>query len=229
MVKPLASDASTLQFLESLAVRKYRAATSDTSHAKESLAREYGFDDWGELTQHARNCCVLLDRSTMEFTRTLQTALPTAWKFITEAEELSAWMFETKLELRVGGRFEFPTWGGSIGKLEASSCIRFVADEGGYSEFQIEPLGQHQTLARIIDYLPAHLEVPQHVKNESDKRISAQPGGPGTHWAGVLAGWHNGSDSLEAHARNEQPRTKYGPLALMYSDLLDARHQDNSR
>ena len=224
MARPLVSESSTLQFLTDQAAKRGNGTCGDPTSSQESLAREYGFESWTELIQYARNCCVLLDKSTLKFTRKLRVDLPTAWKFISVAEELSTWMFETKLELRVGGRFEFPTWGGVIEKLEHLNCIRFRADEGGYSEFQIESAGPQQTAARVIDYLPGHLEVPGHVKSELDEIGSSQPGGPGTHWAGVLAGWHSGSDSLEAYARNEQPRAKYGPLVRVYSDLVAAFH-----
>ncbi len=228
MARPLLSETVTLQFLTDHAANRGIGTSGDPSSGQESLAREYGFEDWNELMQYARNCCVLLNASTLAFTRNLRVDLPTAWKFISVAEELSTWMFDTKLELRVGGRFEFPTWGGVIEKLENFSCIRFRADEGGYSEFQIESAGQQQTLARIIDYLPDHLEVPGHVKTELDEIGSQQPGGPGTHWAGVLAGWHSGSDSLEAYARDEQPKARYGPLVRMYSDLVVAFHEKSN-
>ena len=53
-----------------------------------------------------------------------------------------------------------------------------------------------------------------------------QPGGPGTHWVGVAAGWHSFVDALEAHVSDAAPRLAYKDLASRYDELLRAYHGD---
>ena len=227
MTTPLVSEQSTVEFLSDIATSSNVQCDDTSVSSREALALAYGFENWEELMLNARKCCVLLDRSTIVFTRRLKLDLASAWHLVSDAKELSTWMFETKLELRVGGPFQFPTWGGVIGKLEKLRCLRFVADEGGYSEFQIESISTNETLVKVVDFLPPHLEVPKDVIDQVDSEGSAQPGGPGTHWPGVLAGWHSGTDSLEAYAHGIETDSKYVPLMRLYAQLLNAYHARN--
>ena len=223
-IRPLVSQEATQKFLETEFTSLHTKKEIYSYAARDSKAREYGFNDWIELTRVCKDCCVLLDKSTVVYSRELPVDLHRAWKLITDARELSTWMFETELDLKVGGRFSFPTWQGTITKLKTNQCIRFTADEGGYSEFEIEEMKPDQTVARITDHMPGHLKVPDHVLSEVGDFGTGQSGGLGTHWAGLLAGWHCGSDSLQAYASNRKSDSKYGALTRLYSELIAAYH-----
>ncbi len=223
---PLDSANANLVHLTDLAKQECANYGIDIATAQGRVAQNLGFKNWNQLETNAQRCCELLDPSTVRYSRTLETGRQRAWQLITDQKHLSTWMFETKLELKVGGTFEFPTWKGVISKLEDLHCIRFTAEAGGYSQFEISSVGDGETTASLIDFLPAGMLVPDHLTQSSDVFGTKQHGGPGTHWAGLLAGWHSGSDSLEAYASNRQNSGNYMALVRLYEMLLIARNQD---
>lgn len=223
---PLESENANLECLTGLAESECANYGIDIAQAQGRVAQNLGFKNWNQLETTAQRCCEILDPSTVRFNRTLETGKHRAWQLITDQDHLSSWMFETKLELRVGGTFEFPTWKGVISKLEDLHCIRFTAEAGGYSQFEISSVEDNSTLASLIDYLPAGMLVPDHLTQGSEVFGMKQHGGPGTHWAGLLAGWHSGSDSLEAYASNRETAGDYMALVRLYEILLIARNQD---
>ncbi len=223
---PLDSANTNLVHLTELAKNECASHGIDIATARGEVAQNLGFMNWNHLVTTAKRCCEVLDPNTVRYSRTLETGRQRAWQLITDQEHLSTWMFETKLELRVGGTFEFPTWKGVISRLEDLHCIRFTAEAGGFSQFEISAVNDNQTRASLIDYLPAGMLVPDHLTQGSDVFGMKQHGGPGTHWAGLLAGWHSGSDSLEAYASNKQNTQNYMALVRLYEMLLIARNQD---
>lgn len=225
MNRPLDSPVANVSFLTSLARSEADEHGNDLGAVQVKVAQDLGFVNWQQLEITVERCCEILDPSTIRFTRTLETDLKRAWQLITDQEHLSTWMFETKLELKVGGTFEFPTWRGVVSRLEDLQCIRFTAEQGGYSQFELLPIGVNETSARIIDFLPEGMLVPDHLTQGSEVFGMNQHGGPGTHWAGLLAGWHSGSDSLEAYASKREDSTEYMPLVRLYEKLLIARNE----
>ncbi|MCY3883418.1 MAG: hypothetical protein OXG24_00730 [Gammaproteobacteria bacterium] len=226
MNRPLDTATATLEFFVGLVLNERDQHAIDLPSAKAKVAQTFGFREWQSIETISQRCCSVLDPSTVRFTRTLETGLHNAWQLITDQKHLSDWMFETKLELKVGGTFEFPTWKGIIGRLEHLSCIRFTAEAGGYSQFEIKQEGVRRTTVTITDYLPEGMLVPDHLTQGSDVFGMNQHGGPGTHWAGLLAGWHMGSDSLEAYASKRETSGEYIPLVRLYDALLVARNRD---
>lgn len=226
MIHPLDSTDASVAFLLELANIKHQDDGTDLQKAKAIVAETLDFKDWQSLNFNAHRSCSLLDPSTICFTRVLSTNLQQAWNFVTVPSHLSTWMFETKLELTLGGKFEFPTWKGVIGRLEEFQCIRFSAEAGGYSQIEVSPHRHNQTIAKITDYLPVGSLVPDHLTQGDEVFGMRQHGGPGTHWAGLLAGWHSGSDSLEAYASGRENEGNYMALVRLYDALLVARHQN---
>ncbi len=229
MVRPLQSAQATSQFLLDKVAQLASSNRLDTSMVEQETASSLGFSDWKELTNAASRCGVLRKRGMVVYTRTLDIGLPRAWELISTASELSIWMFETKMEPKIGGRFEFPTWGGVIEILDPMNRIRFRADEGGYSELRAEPLSDTQSRVRLIDRPVAKMTVPEHVKSDLPNTGAEQHGGEGTHWAGVLAGWHSGIDSLESYAADREFTMNYHPLVLLYDLLIKAYHKPTSK
>lgn len=223
---PLDSARANLEYLTELAKNESAIYGIDIVTAQSRVVQNLGFKSWNELETTVQRCCEVLGPSTVRFNRTLETGRQRAWQLITDQEHLSTWMFETKLELKVGGTFEFPTWKGVVTRLEDFQCIRFTAEAGGYSQFEIASVADNKTQASLIDFLPAGMLVPDHLTHGTDVFGMKQHGGPGTHWAGLLAGWHSGSDSLEAYASNKQNSGNYMALVRVYEMLLIARNQD---
>ena len=226
MNRPLDSTVANVSFLTSLARSAADEHGDDLDTAKRKVAQDLGFVNWQQLETTGKRCCEVFDPSTLTFTRTLDTDLKRAWQLITDQEHLSTWMFETKLELKVGGTFEFPTWKGVISRLEDLQCIRFTAEQGGYSQFELSSTGVNETTASLIDFLPEGMLVPDHLTQGSEVFGMNQHGGPGTHWAGLLAGWHSGSDSLEAYAARREHSGDYMSLVRLYEAMLIARHKN---
>jgi hypothetical protein len=48
-----------------------------------------------------------------------------------------------------------------------------------------------------------------------------QPGGPGTHWSGVAAGYHGFVDSLEGHITGTKTDSNYDDMCRTYQTVLD--------
>ena len=97
----------------------------------------------------------------------------------------------TKYEIEEGGRFSFGGgWEGTISQVHPPHHIQFTPDgpEQAYLRFEIvatndgcvfkliDRMGPAQDAAKMFP------DAPQHRKY--------QPGGPGTHWSGVVAGYH---------------------------------------
>ena len=226
MKRPLDSHSANLEYLAGLTSNECATYGIDVATAQSRIAQTLGFTNWDQLEATVQKCCEVLDPSTVRFSRRLAIDLQRAWQLITDQEHLSTWMFETKLELRVGGTFEFPTWKGVISRLEDLHCIRFTAEAGGYSQFEISSDVDGETIVRLVDFLPAGMLVPDHLTKGSDVFGMKQHGGPGTHWAGLLAGWHSGSNSLEAYASNRENSGDYMSLVRLYEMLLIDRHQN---
>ena len=47
-----------------------------------------------------------------------------------------------------------------------------------------------------------------------------QPGGPGTPWSGVVAGWHGSIDKLDTHLTGESLNHSYEDLCIFYASYL---------
>lgn len=226
MELPLDSANASLECLSELAKTECANYGIGVAAARSRVAQNLGFKNSQQLETAANRCCDVLAPSTVRFTRILGTGLERAWQIITDQDHLSTWMFETRLELKIGGTFEFPTWKGVISRLEHLHCIRFTAEAGGYSQFEISSINDNETRARLIDFLPDGMLVPDHLTQSSETFGMKQHCGPGTHWAGLLAGWHSGSDSLEAYASNRENSGDYMSLVRLYEALLIARNQD---
>ena len=75
-------------------------------------------------------------------------------------------------------------------------------------------------VVRLIDYMAPNLVVPYHVRVDGDSVEAHQPGGPGTHWRGVLAGWHYAANSLRDLVVGRFYSGDYDQLTLTYDGLL---------
>ena len=166
-----------------------------------------------------------LDANTMVWKRTLGADLSRMWSAVTKEEELAKWYMPTEINLTVGGEFSH-AWTGHIGELKENECIQFDNKDGGHTRFEIRSLDASTTAFSLIDQLPADL------KWEEEGMASKQPGGPGTHWVGVAAGWHDFVDRLEAYINGSPVETDvytdteaYDKLVQQYNTYLTSYYE----
>ena len=194
--------------------------------AQQQVAEGFGFGSWLEVVHFSRDCAVLLDVNTVRYKRRLRIDKEHAWKWLVTPELLAKWHIPTEMDFRVGGSFEFKNaWNGVIGEIDEGSRIRFDADEGGYSVFSLVEKAEG-VFFELIDYMAPNLVVPSHVRTDGDSAENHQPGGPGTHWRGVLAGWHYGSNVLRNSVVGTTYAAEFAKLEGIYSRLLRSFHLD---
>ena len=164
------------------------------------------------------------DRNTIVFRRTLNVPVERAWQALTTKADLDQWFMVTEIDLRQGGRYSFEGgWDGWIGTLDPPHRIQFNSSDESYTRFEIEPAGD-QTRLTMTDRLRSDLPVPPHIGAEGgvDAATSRhQPGGPGTHWAGVASGWHCFADGIVAYLDGRSLRVDYPRLCRGYAEYLD--------
>ena len=219
MNQPLDSYANTLSCLENLAGNEADQL---------SFAQSYGFDDWQNVDTFCRRAGVLVDDNTVVFRRQLSVSREDAWPFISQPQYLAKWHIPTEWDFREGGRFEFKNaWQGYIEVLRPGWLIKFKADAGGFTSFEFA-VSEYMTEFVLTDYMGPEVVVPEHVLSESDSIAGQQPGGPGTHWHGVLAGWHCGIDALQALLAGSAVELPYDRHTAIYDVLLHARYDSSS-
>ena len=143
------------------------------------------------------------------------------WAAIATKEGLSHWFMPTRYEIEEGGRFSFGGgWEGTVSEARPFRNIQFNVDgdSGGYLRFEIEAndggcsfslidrMGDGRDTKRWPD-APAHR--------------TYQPGGPGTYWSGVAAGYHGFVDSLEDHITGGNVSSDYDEMCKTYQHVLD--------
>ena len=173
-----------------------------------------------------------VDRGTITLSRRIDVGVDRLWAAITKEEELDQWFMPTTIDLRVGGKFSFKGgWDGSIGRLEPRKNIQFDSEHGGFTRFEVEEDGQAGIFA-LTDSLPSDFAVPVAVQERDGPLLSSQPGGPGTHWVGVIAGWHAFVDQLERHLGGSTFEAThllgYNRLCSIYEILLAERFADSA-
>ena len=220
---PLTRYDHTLYWFEQKAQAELRRAAregpSTLSGARERIAKEFEFDNWRSLDQFCVRAIKFLDRNTIQLRRYLKIEHEEVWDYIADTKQLAKWHIPTTWDLRVGGRFEFRNaWSGYISELEAGNYIQFTADQGGYTRFSVEPY-KEETLFTLTDYMGPEVTIANELIRAGTPEEN-QPGGIGTHWHGVMSGWHAGADTLSALVVGESASINYDHLDSIYALLL---------
>lgn len=213
----------------SIACLEHAAARdgSTTTEANfDAFARMFAFASWSALLAFVHESVILLDKHTAQITRVLSTDMQTAWEFIADPQRLSTWMFPAEFEARPGAFFNFAPegWHGKIGVFEEGRELRFDAVAGGWTWFSLEMI-DGETVFTLRDYMAPDLIVPDDVRTGSAARIDDQPGGEGTHWQGVLSGWHCGVDDLRCQFSGDKQVWDYEALTRLYKILIKDYHR----
>ena len=191
----------------------------------DEFAQNHGFSDWSELEFRFEQSGTLLTNHTVSFTRLLNTNRSTAWSYLADDKNIATWMFPAEFEAVGGAPFSFAPegWHGTIGVLEKEKELRFDAVAEGWTWFRLDEF-EGKTRLRLWDYLPPDFVVPNDVLRDG-ALSEVQPGGEGTHWQGVLAGWHTGLDTLADSFSMKRRTLDYESLDRLYKMLIQDYHR----
>lgn len=145
------------------------------------------------------------------------------WGAISSRDGLSRWFMPTRYEIAVNGRFSFDGgWEGTVSEARPFRHIQFDVDggSGAYLRFEMEAGGGASSFA-LIDRMGDGVDANNWTDAPAHRRY--QPGGPGTHWSGVAAGYHGFVDALEDHLSGGKVSSDYDELCMAYRRVLDAR------
>ena len=138
----------------------------------------------------------LVDRRSMVWFRKLDAPLEQVWKTVSTKEGLKTWWMaadKIEIDLRPGGIFQHH-WQSTIVDVRENALIAF-------NEMQLELKSNGEGtlfsfVGRVkVDGVPGPSQIEGQA--EEDELDVTQPGGPGTLWTGVAAGWHCQVDALE--------------------------------
>ena len=160
-----------------------------------------------------RNIGYFRDRNTLVFERVLPVSPNRAWQAIATRDGLSHWFMSTDSEIVEDGRFSFKDgWDGVITKVAEPEYIVFTPDDTktAFLRFEIQA-NSEGCLFRLIDRMDDRIDAAAQFP-ASPNYDKHQPGGPGTHWSGIIAGYHGFADALV---------TDYEALCRLYMARLD--------
>lgn len=146
------------------------------------------------------------------------------WNAISKTEELGQWFMKTEWDFRVGGKFTFEGgWEGWIEALSAFEFVQFNSSNKSFTRFDVKPFANGTEL-HVTDQIPQDLVAPS-----DDHMHNIQPGGEGTHWVGLLAGWEDFLLALESHLTNKEIGDHFDPLCLKYKSLLEKKYGSSQK
>ncbi len=204
----------------------YAAKDASDQSALDAFAKDHAFRDWMHLHTFMQESAILLDTHTASYEREIPADRRVVWEFLADPKKLQTWMFEAEFEARPGALFNFAPrgWHGRIGIFKEGYELRFDAVAGGWTWF-ILASSEGGTLFTLRDYMAPDLVVPTDVLAGAKSTVDIQPGGVGTHWQGVLAGWHQGVDDLRSKFTGYSLQWDYEALCRLYNSLIVDYHR----
>ncbi len=168
----------------------------------------------------------LLEKNTLLFERHFEFPPERLWQAVATREGLSHWFMPTPFEIEQGGRFSFEGgWQGTVTRVEPPRCVQFTTDgsDEAWLRFEIEPTSEG-CLFRLIDKMGASADPGKIFSGDTPEHLVYQPGGLGTHWSGVVSGYHGFVDALESHVSGREVPCDVDDLGRRYMPVLDAWH-----
>lgn len=169
----------------------------------------------------------LLDKHTVFFERIFPVSVEQLWQAVATREGLGHWFMPTAYEIEENGRFAFEdAWQGTVTQLEPFRVIEFTPQDtaAAYLRFEISQTGSG-VLFRLIDRMEPEKEAAAVIPEAAPDMIY-QPGGPGTPWSGLVAGYHSFIDALAEYLLGELPQDDYELLCKKYTAVLDQWYYD---
>jgi uncharacterized protein YndB with AHSA1/START domain len=168
--------------------------------------------------------------NTIVWRRQLAVEPERLWSAIATKQGLALWFMPSVFEIEEGGRFAFEGgWEGSISESSPFRHIQFDVDGGGggHLRFEIEP-NDGGCLFSLIDRMGEGADSKDIFGPDAAAYRVNQPGGPGTHWSGVAAGYHGFVDSLEGYITGIEIESDYEEMCRNYQHVLD-EHFDGDK
>ena len=163
----------------------------------------------------------LVHRHAMVWIRRLDAPIEVVWQTVSTKEGLEKWWLvpPKEFELRPGGAFKHH-WDNTISDFSKHEYIDFVENTGAYAltggmRFELKADGQ-STMFMFLDTWAESHKIP----DSGDENLVEQPGGPGTPWPGVAAGWHAMVDKLASVINNRDYSHTYEDLCAFYLGYL---------
>ena len=164
-----------------------------------------------------------LSDNKMVWERRLPVPPEPLWDALSTRDGLGRWFMPTRYEIAVNGRFAFDGgWEGTVSEASPFQHVQFDADGGGGACLRFEmAAGNGVCFFALIDRMGAGVDADNWPDAPVHRRY--QPGGPGTHWSGVAAGYHGFVDALEEHLAGGTVASDYDDLCKAYRRVLEAR------
>jgi uncharacterized protein YndB with AHSA1/START domain/ketosteroid isomerase-like protein len=164
----------------------------------------------------------LVDRHAMAWIRRLNAPIDQVWKTVSTIEGLKTWWIvpPSKFELAKGGAFNHH-WNNTVVDFQEKAYIDFTENTGDYPgtggmRFELSRIDDTTTMFMFLDTWGPDASPPPPVSAPG----AEQPGGPGTPWAGVAAGWHAMLDKLVHVIDGREPEHTYEELQTLYVRYL---------
>lgn len=169
------------------------------------------------------NMASVLDRRTLVWERRLAVDVRKLWGAIATQEGLGHWFMPTRHQVEEGGPFSFEGgWDGTITRIEPPRLIEFTPADGpdGYLRFAIVDEGNGVCLFRLTDRMGDLADAGALFPDAPEHQVY-QPGGAGTHWSGVVAGYHGFVDALESWLTGVRKPFDHDQMSRRYMAVLD--------
>ena len=164
-----------------------------------------------------------LSDNKMVWERRLSAPPERLWDAISTKDGLRRWFMPTRYEIAVNGRFSFDGgWEGTVSAARPFAHIQFDKDggSGAFLRFEMQA-GNGTCFFALTDRMGDSVDANNWPDAPAHRRY--QPGGPGTHWSGVAAGYHGFVDALEEHLSGGAVSSDYDEMCKGYRRILDAR------
>ena len=156
----------------------------------------------------------------MVWIRRLDAPIEDVWNLISSLEGLKKWWIvpPTSLDLRPGGLFRHH-WENILFDIREGEFIDYREPDSNYADtggmrLELKKDGE-KTVFSFLDTWAVG------INSVGEGEVAAQPGGPGTPWPGVAAGWHDMIDSLESVVTGDSARHGMAQLSAFYVGYLN--------
>ena len=177
------------------------------------------------------NLGAFLSDNTIVWKRQLVVEPERLWSAIATRQGLALWFMPTRFEIEEGGRFAFGGgWAGIVSEARPLRHVQFNVEGGGGGNlrFEMEP-NDGGCLFSLVDRMGEGADPKYILGPDAAAHRIHQPGGPGTHWSGVAAGYHVFVDSLEGHITGVEKVSDYVEMCKTYQQILERRFDHGTR
>lgn len=176
----------------------------------------------------AGNAGRVVERNAMVWERILSAPIEKVWELVSTLEGMKKWWIvpPSTFELKPGGSFKHH-WENRVIGFREQEYIDFGENTGDYAgtggmRIEVRKIDAKTTYFAFLDtWGPGMRPGGEGVGAE-------QPGGPGTPWADVAAGWHSMVDKLAQVIDGSEPAYTHAQLTEFYAHYLRDHYKWNA-